>query len=418
MKIRRTAWTLVVSLAVFVFGTGGALAGPAAPPREFRLGVLLPLTGPFAAVAETQRDGILLAVDEINAAGGLSMPWGRVRVVTTVADDEASLDVGVRRFMYLVGNGANAVVGQTWAPLAYAINEVVKQYPIPYFPICVMAKEAFKKGNLSDATWAVAFSPWSVGYMAGSAAINNLGKRRIFFLARSDSWGWDIRDGVRAAAAEYGAQIVGYDEAPLGTTDFVTILQKVRAARPDVFISSQFGADAIALLKQTYDMGLYSEMTVFNSWITNVVARGIPAEALNGLYAMHYFYWDMSNFPDREVAQLASQYVERYRRKYGAPPDAYATIAYVAAMELFKGVQAAGTFDAKKVSEAIRANAEFMSVKGPARWREDHSPVYRYAGFLVKGKGPRERSGDWDLFTIVGYQGGDKVMPPLESLGY
>ncbi len=69
-----------------------------------------------------------------------------------------------------------------------------------------------------------------------SRPIKTLGKKKIFFLARADSWGWDIRDGVYAAAKENGAEIVGYDEVSLGTADFTTVLQKVRAAKPDVFI--------------------------------------------------------------------------------------------------------------------------------------------------------------------------------------
>ena len=387
-------------------------------PQEFKLGVLLPLTGIFAAVAETQKEGALLAVDEINAKGGLSMPWGKTKVVAEVADDEAKLDVGVRRFKYMVEKGTNAVVGQTWAPLTFAINEVVKKSPIPYFPVCVMAKEGFENGKLSDSTFAAAFSPWTVGYMSGSAAINVLDKKKIFFLARSDSWGWDIWAGVQDAAKKYGAEIVGYDEMPKGTTDFTTVLQKVKAAKPDVFISAQFGGDAVALLKQCYQLGLYDEMTIFNSWITNVVAKGIPAAALEGMYAMHYFYWDMSGFPDNEVVRSAKAYSDSYRKKYGYPPDSYSTIAYVATMELFRAVELAGSFEPQEVKDALFANPEFVSIKGPAQWRKDHTPIYKYAGFLVKGKGAAEQTSEWDLFSIEGYQGGEDVMPTLESLGY
>ncbi len=97
-------------------------------------------------------------------------------------------------------------------------------------------------------------------------------------------------------------QIVGYDEVSLGTNDFTTILQKVKAAKPDVFISAQFAADAVALLKQCHQMGLNKEMTIFNSFITNVVAKGLPPEALQGVYSMHYFYYDLAGFEDKEVA--------------------------------------------------------------------------------------------------------------------
>ena len=391
----------------------------AADPPHIKVGILLPLTGTFAAVAETQKQGAQLAVDVINKRGGLDMPWGKVTVEAIVDDDEAKLDVGVRRYRYMVSEGVRGVGGQTWAPLAYAVNAIVSKEPMPYFPVCVMAKEGFLKGKIANSTFAVAYSPWTVGYMSGESAVKTLGKKRIFFLARSDSFGWDIRDGVYAAAKEYGAEIVGYDEVSLGTSDFTTILQKVRAAKPDVFIFAQFGADAVALLKQVQQMGLGNEMTIFNAFITNVVAKGVPPEALRNVYAMHYFYYDLSGLPDNEVTNSAREFTELFRAKYGTPPDAYASIAYIAYMEMFRGFEAAKSFDATTVSAALTANnGAFNTLKGPARWREDHAAVYKYAAFLVKGKGPGEQKNEWDLFSVLGALGGDQVMPTLTSLGY
>ena len=121
-----------------------------AQPSKIKVGILLPLTGTFAAVAETQRDGALLAVDVINKRGGLNMPWGKVQVEGVVEDDEAKLDVGVRRYRYMVSEGVKGVGGQTWAPLAYAINSVVAKEPMPYFPVCVMSKDAYMKGKLAE----------------------------------------------------------------------------------------------------------------------------------------------------------------------------------------------------------------------------------------------------------------------------
>jgi branched-chain amino acid transport system substrate-binding protein len=405
-------------LSLFLFGLCMGTAW-AAEPSKIQVGILLPLTGTFAAVAETQRDGALLAVDVVNKRGGLNMPGGKVMVEGVVADDEAKQDVGVRRYRYMVSEGVKGVGGQTWAPLAYAINAMVSKEPMPYFPVCVMAKEAFQKGKLAESTFATAYSPWTVGYMAGQAAVKTLGKKRIFFLARSDSFGWDIRDGVYAAAKEYGAEIVGYDEVSLGTSDYTTVLQKVRAAKPDVFIAAQFAADAVALLKQVQQMGLNKEMTIFNAFITNVVAKGLPPDALEGVYAMHYFYYDLANFPDQEVAKSAKEFTDLYRAKYNRPPDAYAAIAYIAYMEMFRGFETAKSFDPLKVSAAVMANkGQFNSVKGPARWREDHAAEYKHAAFLVKGKGAKEQKNEWDLFTVMGSVGGESVMPSLKSLGY
>src|SRR3954471_6234861 len=125
------------------------LARAAEQPKNIKVGILLPLTGTFAAVAETQKEGALLAVDVVNKRGGLNMPWGKVQVEGVVADDEAKLDVGVRRYRYMVSEGVKGVGGQTWAPLAYALNSVVMKEPMPYCPVCVMAKEGFMKGKLA-----------------------------------------------------------------------------------------------------------------------------------------------------------------------------------------------------------------------------------------------------------------------------
>jgi len=184
-----------------VLAAGSALAQQ---PGKVQIGILLPLTGTFAAVAETQKQGALLAVNVVNKRGGLDMPGGKVMLEGVVDDDEAKLDVGVRRYRYMVSQGVKGVGGQTWAPLAYAINAMVSKEPMPYFPICVMAKEGFQKGKIAASTFATAYSPWTVGYMAGHSAIKTLGKKRMYFLARSDSWGWDMRDGAYEAAKANG----------------------------------------------------------------------------------------------------------------------------------------------------------------------------------------------------------------------
>ncbi len=205
-----------------------------------------------------------------------------------------------------------------------------------------MPKSRFKKGKLADSTFSAAFSPWTVGYMAGSAAVKNLGKKRF------SSWPAPTAGAGTSGMASMppprnmAPTIVGYDEVSRWERLISRpILQKVRAAKPDVFISAQFAGDAIALLKQCHQMGLNKEMTIFNSFITNVVGKGLPPEALAGVYGMHYFYYDLSDFPDKEVAKCAKEFTDLYRAKYNKPPDAYATIAYVAFREMFRGFEAA-----------------------------------------------------------------------------
>src|SRR5690349_3619492 len=100
---------LVTCVAIlFCFAVGARLA-TAAEPNKIKVGILLPLTGTFAAVAETQREGALLAIDVVNKRGGLDMPGGRVQIEGVVQDDEAKQDVGVRRYRYMVSEGVKGL---------------------------------------------------------------------------------------------------------------------------------------------------------------------------------------------------------------------------------------------------------------------------------------------------------------------
>jgi len=414
----RKLMIVMVVLSLVVLSAALAFAEKGKKPEEFKLGFMSSLSGTFAAVAETQKQGVLLAVDQINKRGGLNMPWGKVKVTAIVKDDEAKLDIGVRRFREMVDAGINAIVGTVWNPMAAAINEECKVTPIPYIAACVPALDSFKKGNPAKGTFSVAFTPWSIGYLGGAAAINKLGKKKIFFLSRADSWGSTMYEGLQAAVKEYGGEIVGFAEVPKGNVDFTSVINKAIAAKPDIFMAAQFAGDAIACFKQAYDMGLYDVCTVFNMWITNVVAAGIPENALDGLYALTYYYYDLEGFEDKDATERAKAYTKDYMAMWNTPPDSYATIAYVAAQLLFQAVEKAGTFDNDAVAKVLSESKDLECVKGKVYFRPDHEMVAKYLAYIVRGKSPSERSGKWDVFKVEGYYGGASALPPLEMLGY
>jgi len=382
------------------------------------LGFMSSLSGTFAAHAETQRKAVLVAVDQINARGGLNMPWGKVKVEVLIKDDEAKLDVGVRRFRELVAEGINGITGQSFNPMAAAINEECKITPVPYFPGCVPALDSFKKGNMAEGTFSVAFTPWSIGYLGGAIIIKDMKKKKIFSLSRSDSWGTTIRQGLEYALKEYGGEVVGVAESPLGTVDFTASINRAKSLKPDVLYDDFFAGDAIASLKQAYDLGLTRDVVPFNAFTANVVALGIPADVLGSLYALEYYYYDLGNFKDKEVAKRSKEFTDAHMKMWNEPPDAYGGLAYIACEMMFTGIERAGSFDSKAISQVLLKAKDLTCLKGPVYFREDHQMVSKYAAFLVKGKGSKERKGKWDLFKVEGYFGGESALPSLKMLGY
>lgn len=419
--MKRTVIAVLLLSMLLSFPLSASGAQEAKKPEVYKLGFMSSLSGTMAAVAETQRRALLLAVEQKNREGGLDMPWGRVKIETSVKDDESKLDVGIRRFRELQQEGIHALIGTVWNPMAGALNEEMKITPMPYLAACVPALDSFKKGNPAVATYSVAFTPWSIGYLSGASVINQLNKKKIFFLSRSDSWGSTIYEGLQAAVKEHGGEIVGFADVPLGTTDFSAVIRKAMEVKPDAFVACQFAGDAIAVFKQAYDMGLYNVTTVFSTFITNVVAQGIPENALKELYALEFHYQDLAGLGDPEVERRTAEYRQAHQEMWNEPPDAYGTIAYVAAQSLFWAIEKSGSFDAGAVGKALGETGPgnlIPTVKGDMWFREDQQMVGKYLAFVVKGKPSAARKDQWDVFEIKGYFGGENALPSLSSLGY
>ena len=410
----RKKWLVVTVLCVslMLVLTQTVFAGGAKQenPSEIKIGFMSSLTGNFAAVAEAQRRTFIYGVEKVNAEGGLKMPWGKVKLVPVTNDDEAKLDIGNQRFRDMVNQGCFGVSGGVWNPLSAALNEEAKITPVVYVTGYVPAIDVFKKGQPSDCTFSAAFTPWTLGYLNGQSIVQELGKKKIYFLSRNDSWGQSIYEGLQAAVKDFGGEIVGFDGVNLGTSDYSAVINKVKASDAEVFLFCQFGGDAIACAKQSYDMGMSKKMLLYNCFITNIVAGGIPREALDGLYGLAYFYWDS---PSPKVKEFS----EGYFKRWNEPPDAYGGSEYVALEITLRGAELAGSLDPKKISEALM-NKSVETIKGTIKFRQDHQPIIAEASFLVRGKGAANAKGQFDYFDTLKTYGGEGILPSLSYMGY
>jgi ABC-type branched-subunit amino acid transport system substrate-binding protein len=396
--MKRIITILAIFALIFAFGANMALAAEK-KPKEYNLHFITGLSGPLAQAAQTQKLAVELLVEQYNAKGGLNMPWGKVPIKLAVADDEMKLDVGVRRFREAVEAGAHGVSGSIYNPMSAALNEETKITGTPYIPGCVPALDAFKKGNPAPA-----------------ALVNGLGKKTFFWQIRPDSWGTVTLQGFEDGIKEFGGKILGVEQLPKGAPDYSAVINKALAAKPDVFITNMFGGDAIACLKQAYDMGLHKTSMLVNSWTTYDVAMGIPAEVAEQMHALTYYYYDVGGF-SQDLAARGKALNEDHMKKYGYPPDAYAVLAYTAVDVLMQATEKAGSVDGKKVGKVL-GSAEFNTVKGPATFRADHQMQGKYLAFFVKGKAASKKKNKYDVFEVLGAYGGDKALPPLKDLGY
>ncbi|HET7755139.1 MAG TPA: ABC transporter substrate-binding protein [Anaeromyxobacteraceae bacterium] len=406
----------VVGAALLAVAAGDARA---APKKAVKVGLMFGLTGAASPIGPVQLDGAKLAIDEVNAAGGVKWGSEKLKIEYVVKDDETKPDIAIRRYRELVDEEkVDVIVGQTFAPISAALNKQVKISPIAYFPVNVVALGMFMKEEMAPSTFAIHGSAYSAGYAGASYVVKQLGAKKVVFFGPAYAFGQDQWRGAKAAFAKMGTP-VEYLESPVGTSDFTPYLTKVAEAKPDVVMLAHWGTDAINVLKQTYETGLKSKTKVWFNWMTNVFGSGVPAEALDGVYGLMSWYYDLTGFEDADVAARARSFTEKFQAVYKYPPDPYSAMAYVGTKEALRALELAQTSDAAAVAKALQASREFDSIKGKASWRDDHQPVFKYSAFVVVGKGAKERKdARWDLVKVVGSYKSEDYLPPLKELGF
>lgn len=412
-KITFAALAVALSLAVLPLGVMAADA-----PDKIKVGLMYGLTGAASPVGPVQLDGSKLAIKEINEAGGLQWGGTKVPVEFVVKDDETKPDVAIRRFRELRNiDKVDIIVGQTFASITGALNKQVKRNPTSYFPVNVVALGMFAKDEMAPTTFAVHGCAYSAGYGSASYIVKNLKKKKIVFFGPAYAFGKDQWKGAKAAFDKLGVK-AEYLESPVGTNDFTSYLTKIMEMKPDVVMLAHWGTDAINVLKQTYEVGLKRKSTIWFNWMTNVFGAGVPAEAMDGVYSLMSWYYDMTGFEDAEIVAQSRVFADKFLKEYGYPPDPYSAMAYIGTKEALRGLSLAQSNDPVKVAEAIMANPSFDSMKGKGTWRIDHQPIFKYNAFVVKGKGPSQRENKWDLVEVIGAYTGADYLPSLKMLGY
>ena len=415
MKNRQWRWA-GLALVVLVLGTWGV--SPAATPDKIKIGLMFGMTGAASPIGPVQLKGAQMAIKEVNDRGGVNLGGKKIPVEAVIKDDETKPDVALRRFREMVHEDkVHGLVGSTFAPLAAALNREMKKTPLPYVAACVSPIGMFKKDELAPTTFGIHGTAYSIGFAGAEFIATELKLKKVYFFAPAYAFGWDQKAGAIDAFKKFGVQYE-YAEAPVGTADYTTYLQKIIEAKPDIVMMAHWGVDAINVLKQANELGLGKKTKLWFNWMTNVFGSGVPAEALDGVYSLMSWYWNLEGLKDQTIVKAGKEFVEKYQKAYGEPPDPYAGMAYVGVLELLRGIEAAQSTEPLAVAKAIMQKPQFNSMKGTGTWREDHQPLFKYGAFVVQGKGAKDRKNKWDLVKVIDAYTGTEYLPALKDEGY
>ena len=359
----------------------GAQTGP------IRIGLPVPLTGPYGAEAQDQVRNAELAIREFNDAGGLA---GR-KAELLVRDDKLNPAEAATRALELIEKDhVDFIVGSLSAATQLAVNNVTRQRKVPY--ISISQFDAINEAaDFSRYTFHESLNPHMTTQAVGRYAFRK--GMRIAFLTADYAYGQEMTRGFTRVAKEVGATVVGEIRHPLGATDYSPYLPRLMALRPDVVVFNNFGRDNQISIKQAGEFGLKGRTKFVTPVLTYTSRVAAGARVYDGVVGGSSYYWAIES-----TTPSARALNDRYRRAYnGAVPSDYGSMAYSAVRSLLQAVKAAGTSDTEKVVDALAA-LRYDTYKGPQSYRAcDHQSMQ--SGLVIQSKAAPQ--GSPDIFSVL-----------------
>lgn len=343
---------------------GGLSSAKSAGGDDVLLGVLDSLTGVYAASGKNEVDGIKLAVNEVNKAGGI---LGGRQVKIIQRDDGTKPDIGVRGVRELVQQeNVDMLVGVLSSGVALAVSEAAYQFGVPF--ICTGAHDDKVTGSKAYKTTFRLTTESTMIARAVAPYIAQRGGKKWFFITADYAYGIGAENAMTAELKKLGGEVVASEHTPLGTTDYSAQLTKARNSGATAVVLVLYGPDLVAATKQFHDFGLGSKMYLGGHLQGPEMAVGIGAAAMQGTYGA---VWDGSI-----QANESKDFFEKMKSAIGGTPNWRHYLGYVGAREGLAALDRAGTTSAAEVVKALEGH-KFDSLKGhQGYWRGwDHQAI-------------------------------------------
>ncbi|WP_322867265.1 ABC transporter substrate-binding protein [Aquicoccus sp. G2-2] len=390
LELRRREF-LLAAAAGGVAITSPWIARPAFAAEEtIKIGLPVPLTGPYGSEARGQAICAQIAVDQFNAAGGLN---GRMAELL-VRDDKLKAGEAATRTMELIEkDNADFICGSLSASVQLAVNSVCVERGKIYNSIS-QSDAINEAGNASKYTFHEALNPHMTAGAVGRYAFPKYGKR-VAFLIADYAYGHEMAAGFKAAGEELGIEVVAEVKHPLASKDFSTFLPQIQAAKPDVLCLCNFGFDQLNSLKQAASFGMKEQMQMVAPALLYNQRRAGGADVYSGVIGGANYYWGLED----QVAS-AKAFNDAVRATTdGAPPSDYGAYGYAGVGAILDAVKVVGGTDTDAVIEALEG-LKYDKYKGPEYFRKcDHQAVQSV--FIIESKEAADMKDEYDVFRIL-----------------
>jgi branched-chain amino acid transport system substrate-binding protein len=359
--------------------------------EPLRIGMSLPLTGPYASAAAGTQRGAAVALDELNAAGGV---LGR-KIELLIRDDQLKPAVAAQRTQELIQkDSCRFIIGGLTHSLHAAISEQTIESKVLYVSLAPF-DESRGRLNKNPLTFYEAPSSILTARAVGTFAAKNLGKT-LSILHANYALGSQYAFFLADAVTKSGGTITGsFTSYPLGTPDFTAALTQIQTARPDVILAVAPGADGLTFLRQAVSLGLKKTTKLVMPLLALSDVKAGGSELFADVYGGASFYWEIQD----ELPE-AKRFVTAFTKRFNAPPDISSGYAYSAVQEIARGLALAKSPNTEAVVTALHANPIYDHYKGKQWWRVCDNKSFPEV-WIVRGRAASRVRGDWGYLDVV-----------------
>lgn len=300
----------------------------------FLIGGIGPLTGAAASYGISVKQGAEIAIEEINAAGGVQVGDKTYKFDMIFEDDEASEEKSPNAYNALMDQGINAVLGCVTSGASIAISDLTAADGILQITPSGSAEECIANDN----AFRICFSDPEQGVAMADYAVNTLGHKNIAVIYNaSDEYSTGIQKAFEEEVIALGGTIAASEAFNTGDVDFNTQLTKIKGTDAEAIYVPAYYQDATYITKQAKDMGIDVQFLGSDGW-DGVLGTVTDVSTVEGCIFTSPFCASVDT--ENVVA-----FVESYEAAYNATPDQFAADGYDTIYTFKAAMEEAGSIE-------------------------------------------------------------------------
>jgi branched-chain amino acid transport system substrate-binding protein len=320
------------------------------------------LTGPIANTGRYYRDAYQLAIDKINAAGGVKLAGQSHKLALRLYDNQSDVNLSIRQYTRLVTEDkVNLLLGPFASNFALADSAVSEKYNIPMVEGGGASDQIFaRKFNYIFGTLAPASN-----YFGSTIEMLKLLKpapKSLALLYADDAFDVSVAEGTRPKLKQAGLNVVMDERYSTNASDFNSLLSQIKSENIDVVLVAGHETEILNFVRQAKSLAVAPKLYSFTVGVPSEDFR--KALGKDADYAFGMTAWlPTPSLKDRWFGD-AQQFAKEYKAKFGYDPDYHAASGAADVEALVQAMEDAGSIEPQKVRDAL-AKIKFNSLYGP-----------------------------------------------------